>query len=618
MLHSTTAFQGAQPIDHLTEDDDELGHECGIFSVIARKGCKRTSEDLIETVIKGIQFGSNRGRDGYGISVPTSTRPRNCTEIISYATSALSDIFRGAVFNLNPRYFVNFRSDTKASEIRSEEDRIKRVFEGRGGNLQGHIRYTTAGGFGPKNGQPMQNDPNGQLPIQRRFSFCFNGNIVNAPEIKEMLERESGIEFKTETDTEVLMRLIEYYDHQIEAEKGHGGKDSTHQPDYKEIYKRIDSHIEGGCVATHHALDGNVVAYSHGEGKRPLTVLQTFDGMLVIASETNQHTRLEGTPIDVQPGQILHYDPALDNSMLFKNGVNNAIHVDTVGENRQKFCPLEILYFMEATSKIGDVYVGEIRNDLGRALYKQERDNFQKLMQHAKEVGKDIVLAPIPNTAIPFAKGFIDAFKEDAQEYGVKVSHEQAIIRGNADRTFIARTQKERDEKARTKHAVQEYLVKDKIFVAIDDSLVRQTTINAVTYNALRAGAAEVHFLIGAPGILGPDTTGIALPDYHKLGLCRAASTLDEDQKAALYDRNASENIPPAIIDQMLINTADDLRRTASSLSFMTIETFLRALPENIRDKVSTAIFTGKPATYDSPAQQQYAQSKWDQRFTPS
>ena len=127
--------------------------------------------------------------------------------------------------------------------------------------------------MGNQNAQPMLNDPEGKLPAARRFSFAFNGHIVNAPAIRKMLEKEEHACFKTDTDTEVLMQLIAYFDQQIEQEKGHGGAKSTEPADYTEIYKRVDVLIEGGCSATHHSLLGDIVAYRHTEGKRPLSMI---------------------------------------------------------------------------------------------------------------------------------------------------------------------------------------------------------------------------------------------------------------------------------------------------------------------------------------------------------
>ena len=76
-------------------------HECGLYSLIARQDCDKTDEELIDLTIKGIALGSNRGRNGFGISASTSNG------------------------------FLTYYSALKASEINSVYDDIQRSFQNR-------------------------------------------------------------------------------------------------------------------------------------------------------------------------------------------------------------------------------------------------------------------------------------------------------------------------------------------------------------------------------------------------------------------------------------------------------------------------------------------------------
>lgn len=66
----------------------------------------------------------------------------------------------------------------------------------------GHVRYSTSGGSGLENAQPLVfNFSSGKLAI------ATNGNLVNAKRLRLQLEKEGSI-FQTTSDTEVIAHLI--------------------------------------------------------------------------------------------------------------------------------------------------------------------------------------------------------------------------------------------------------------------------------------------------------------------------------------------------------------------------------------------------------------------------
>ena len=65
----------------------------------------------------------------------------------------------------------------------------------------GHTRYSTAGESSVANAQPLLIDC-----VHGQVGICHNGNIVNARELRDELERQGSI-FQTNSDTEVALHL---------------------------------------------------------------------------------------------------------------------------------------------------------------------------------------------------------------------------------------------------------------------------------------------------------------------------------------------------------------------------------------------------------------------------
>ncbi len=66
----------------------------------------------------------------------------------------------------------------------------------------GHVRYSTAGGNDMKNCQPIMVDY-----ARGSIAVAHNGNLVNAQEIRNSLEKSGSI-FSTTADTETIVHLI--------------------------------------------------------------------------------------------------------------------------------------------------------------------------------------------------------------------------------------------------------------------------------------------------------------------------------------------------------------------------------------------------------------------------
>jgi len=105
-----------------------------------------------------------------------------------------------------------------------------------------------------------------------------------------------------------------------------------------------------------------------------------------------------------------------------------------------------------------------------------------------------------------------------ANKLGNKTKLEIGLIRSHyIGRTFIQPKQDVRENKVKTKFNTVKGVLKDRVVVIVDDSIVRGTTSKQLVQLVKQAGPKEVHFRVTAPPIKFPCHYGMDFPSKEEL-----------------------------------------------------------------------------------------------------
>jgi amidophosphoribosyltransferase len=343
----------------------------------------------------------------------------------------------------------------------------------------GHNRYSTAGGGGLKNVQPLTvNFAFGNLAL------AHNGNLINAQMLRSELEAYGAI-FQSTTDSEVIIHLI------------------AHSRANTLLARIVDALSQvRGAFSVVILTDESVIAARDPYGLRPLCLGQVR-GSWVVASETCAFDLIGGDYVrDIEPGELV---------VLDHRGVTS---LKPFAQTRQAMCVFEYVYFSRPDSRIfGGNPVYLTRKAYGRQLAKESH------------VPADVVIA-VPDSGVPAALGYAE---------GAGIPFETGLIRNHyVGRTFIEPEERIRHFGVKVKlNAVPEVL-KGKRVVVVDDSLVRGTTSRKIVKMIRHAGAKEVHVRISSPPIISPCFYGIDTPT--KKELVASSHTIQEIKKYITAD----------------------------------------------------------------------------------
>lgn len=350
----------------------------------------------------------------------------------------------------------------------------------------GHVRYATAGGRTIENAQPFMNSFK-----MGSIALAHNGQLVNYEELRQSLE-DGGSTFSSSSDTEVILKLI------VRKFVENGGKlGHTREEMLKQVQQNDDlfvtavvqavKEIKGSfalCIMTENLLIG----VRDPNGIRPLCLGRVGDGY-VLASESCAIDSVNGQfERDIAPGEIF---------VINKEGTKSILTNDKCADCPSKqTCIFEYVYFARPDSVIDGIPVQEARYKMGEVLAKES------------PVDADIVIG-VPDSGLGAAQGYARA---SGVPYGMGIIKNKYI-----GRTFIAPTQKERENMVFVKLNAIRSDLEGKRVIVIDDSIVRGTTSRRLVQILRRAGAKEVHFRVSSPPVKFPCYLGIDTPSKNEL-----------------------------------------------------------------------------------------------------
>ena len=347
----------------------------------------------------------------------------------------------------------------------------------RGSLAIGHTRYSTAGDSALLNAQPIMVQSNKGM-----MALAHNGNLVNAPEIRQKLESQGSI-FQTNSDTEVIVHLIAL------------SKEQTLPEAMADALRRVE-----GAFSLVMISPDRIFAARDPRGFRPLAMGRIpkqpgeKQDTVVFASETCAFD-LIGAKFerDVKPGELIVIGPEGTTSRFYSPS----------GE--QSSCIFEHVYFSRPDSVVFGRAVQESRHELGRQL--------------AREAPADAdIVVPVPDSGVTAAMGY-------SAESGIPFRF--GLIRNHyIGRTFIEPRQSVRDFGVKLKLNPVRSLLEGKRVVLIDDSIVRGTTSRKIVRMIRNAGAKEVHMRISCPPTISPCFYGVDTPS--RVELIAANKSVDE------------------------------------------------------------------------------------------
>ena len=388
--------------------------------------------------------------------------------------------------------------DKEALSIQKGEGLVSEVFDQekinkmKGDYAIGHVRYSTAGGGGIANVQPLLfRTLNGSLGI------AHNGNIVNANVLKAELEKKGSI-FSSTSDTEILGHLIM-------REEGH-------------MIDRICKSLNrlDGAFAFLILIENALYVARDKYGLRPLSIGQLPNGAYIFSSETCAFEVVGAKFVrDLEPGEIVR---------VKNNELKSKLYTEDVTD---KICAMEYIYFSRPDSNLDGINVHTTRKLAGKQLYKEA------------PVDADLVIG-VPDSSISAAIGYSEASG---------IPYEMGLIKNKyVGRTFIRPTQEMREQGVRMKLSAVSSIVCGKRVIMIDDSIVRGTTSKRIVRLLKEAGAKEVHVRIASPAIKWPCFYGVDMSTMdelisNKLSVEELCTYIEADSLAFISEEGIDKSI---------------------------------------------------------------------------
>ncbi|CEG68473.1 Putative Amidophosphoribosyltransferase [Rhizopus microsporus] len=345
----------------------------------------------------------------------------------------------------------------------------------------GHVRYPTAGTSAMSEAQPFYvNSPYGIV-------FAHNGNLTNARELREFLDKVAHRHINTDSDSELLLNILA-----DNLQKT--GKFRVNEEDIFTAIKDLYQQCKGGYACVAMIAGFGIIGFRDPHGIRPLILgrRQTEAGYdYMFASESVVLEALGFTDFeDITAGEAV---------IITRDQVSRR---RLAVEQTIAPCIFEYVYFARQDSIIDGISVYKARLAMGEALAEQVIKAFQGNMDI------DVVI-PVPDTSRAAA---LQCSRK------LNIVYREGFNKNRyVGRTFIMPGQQVRRKNVRRKLNAMALEFQDKNVLLVDDSIVRGTTSKEIIQMAREAGAKKVYFASCAPPIRYPNVYGIDMPTRSEL-----------------------------------------------------------------------------------------------------
>lgn len=409
-------------------DDDKLHEECGVFGIFTPD-----NKDAKHSLYYGLCALQHRGQESAGMALCDTDGP-------------MGNIYHHKGMGLVSEVFHKETLDTLTGNIGI-----------------GHVRYSTTGQSCIENAQPLILNY-----LKGTLALVHNGNIKNAAELRDSLQKEGAI-FRGTTDSEVIAYLI--------------AKERTKCGTIEEAVTKVAGFLKGG-YALIVMSPRKIIGIRDPLGLKPLC-LGRRGKEYILSSESCALNAIDAEFVrDIEPGEIVS---------ITKDGISSD---RSLCQCKRAHCIFEYIYFARLDSCMDGISIYNSRIKAGR------------LLAQSYPVDADLVVG-VPDSGLTAAAGY-------SQESGIPFG--LAFYKNSyVGRTFIKPTQKERESAVHMKLSVLPEVVRGKRLVLIDDSIVRGTTIAGLITLLKKAGAVSVHVRISSPPFLYPCYYGTDVPSNKEL-----------------------------------------------------------------------------------------------------